>query len=134
MSKSEINLKCSMVSWGYLLHNCFVWFIQRYACGTSSDNAWINLHRFWIHLLLLSAIASFVMRNGLLFFKMFIAAPYCWQKRTLTKAIIRFYLLSLAFTCCHSLSLAVPLIVIRCHLLYHLLLFAVIRYITSLSF
>ena len=52
-------------------------FIQRYASGTSKDNEWINLHRFWVHLLLLFAIISGVMRNYLFAFKIFIPTPYC---------------------------------------------------------
>ena len=89
-----------------------------YACGTSNDNEWINLLRFWVHLLLLFAVAS-VMKNDLSISKIFIPTPYCWQKRTLIEMTACFQLLSIVVTCCHLLSIVVPLIVIRCHSLYH---------------
>ena len=89
-----------------------------YACGTSNDNEWINLLRFWVHLLLLFVVAS-VMKNYLSILKIFIPTPYCWQKRTWIVMTTRFHLLSVVVICCHLLSIAVPLIAIRCHSLYH---------------
>ena len=78
-------------------------------------------YRFWINLLLLSAITSGVMRNDLFVFKIFILTPYCrLKKRTLTEMTTRWYSPSLIVTCRHSLSLAsfvVPLVTILCR--YH---------------
>ena len=115
-----------MVSWGYLLRNSLGSFIQSYASGTSSDNEWINLHRFWIHLLLMFALTSGVMRNDLFVFKIIIPTP-------LTKMTIRSRSRSLAISCCHSLLLVVPLVVTSCYPSYHLLSFVVTWYITRLS-
>ena len=109
-------------------------FIQRYASGTSKDNEWINLHRFWVHLLLLFAIISGVMRNYLFAFKIFIPTPYCRQKnQTLTEMITCCHWMWLVVTCCHLLSLVVRLVVTSCHSI-HSLSFVVTRYITRLPF
>ena len=106
-----------------------------YASGTSKDNEWINLHRFWVHLLLLFAITSRVMRNYLFVFKIFIRTPYCRQKnQTFTEMITRCHWMSLFVTCCHLLSLVVRLVVTSCHSMYHSLSFVVTRYITRLPF
>ena len=129
MSKSEIQ----NWTWAVAILNSLRSLIQRYVRGTSSDNEWINLLRFWVHLLLLFAVAS-AMRNYLFILKIFIPTPYCWQKRTLIEMTTRFHSLSPIVTCYLSLSIFVPLIVIKCHSLYHSLSFAVTLYITRLSF
>ena len=105
-------IQCSVVSWGYLLRNSLGSFIQRYASGTSSDNEWINLHRFWIHLLLMFALTSGVMRNDLFVFKIIIPAQDRWQKKnfnqndhSLSFAVTRYLLLSFIVTLCST----------RCH-------------------
>ena len=113
-----ISTQCRVVSRGYLLHNSLRSLIQRNGCGTSNDNEWINLLRFWVHLLLLFVVAS-VMKNYLSILKIFIPTPYCWQKRTWIVMTTRFHLLSVVVICCHLLSIAVPLIAIRCHSLHH---------------
>ena len=115
-----ISIQCPVVSWGYLLHNSLKSFIQRHASGTSSDNEWI-IYRFWIHLLLLFAIASDVMRNDLFVFKIFIPTLYCcnYQSKRLL-IVIHCHSLSLVvsvITRFHSLSFVVPLVVICCR--YH---------------
>ena len=123
----HISLQCSVVSWGYLSRNSLGSFIQRYTRSTSKDSEWINLHRFWVHLLLLFAITFGVMRNDLFVFKIFIPTPYCWQKKEEKTnldlkwplAVIRCYSLPLFTICCHLLSLAVRLVVTSCHSIYH---------------
>ena len=108
-----------MVSWGYLLWNSLGLFIQRYASGTSSEHKWINLHRFWIHLLLLFALTSGVMRNDLFPFKIIIPTPYCYQKKTLTEMTTGRHSLSLVviyrYSLFHSLSLVAIPRTHRCH-------------------
>ena len=97
---------------------------------TSSDNEWINLHRFWIHLLIMFALTSGVMRNDLFVYKIIIPTPDCWQKKnfdrndhSLSFAVTRYLLLSfivtLCSTRCHKLPFFVPLVAIRFHSMYH---------------
>ena len=50
-----------------------------------------------------------------------------FKKGSLAKITTRCHFLSFDVTGCHSLSLAVPLVVIRWHLLYHSLPFVIIR-------
>ena len=47
--------------------------------------------------------------------------------------VTRYHSLSLVVTCCQSLSLVVPLVVTRCHSLYHSLTFVVTRFTTRLN-
>ena len=108
--------QCTVVSWRYVLHNYLGWFIQRHASGTSSDNEWIN----WllIHLLLLFALASDIMRNDPFVLKILIPNHCSHAKRSLTKMTTRCHSLWLVVTCSHSLSLVARLVVTSCHSLY----------------
>ena len=123
--------QCSVVTWRYLLHHHLGSFMQRHASGTSSDSEWIN--RLLIHLLLLFALTSGVMRNNLFVLK------YSYQSiarkknsnqndHSLSFAVTRCHLLSFIFTRWYSLF------VTSSHSLYHSFSLVVTRYITCPSF
>ena len=106
-------IQSSVVSWGYLLRNSLGSFIQRHVSGTSGDNEWINLHRFWIYLLLLFALTSGIMRNDdLCVFKIITPTPDCWQKKNFNG---NFHSLSFVVTCYLLLSFIVTRCSTRCH-------------------
>ena len=115
--------QCSVVSWRCLLHYYLGSFMQRHASGTSSDSEWIN--RLLIHLLLLFALTSGVMRNNLFVLK------YSYQSIARKKnSNQNDHSLSVAVTRCHLLSF----IFTRCYSLCHSFSLVVTRYITCLSF
>ena len=71
---------------------------------------------FTIHLLLLFAIASGVMRSYLFFFKIFIPTPYYWQINKFNRNDHSLSFAVFVGTCCyHSLSLFIILCTARCH-------------------
>ena len=121
--------QCTVVSWRYFLHNYLGSSVQRHAGGTSSDNTWKTFNtsattvciNFWCN-----EIKPFRFSDSRI--------KALLVKRTLTKMTTRCHSLPVVVNCCHSLSLFAPLVATSCHSLYHLLSFAVTRYITRLCF